>query len=1400
MKKITLLLLLVLARFAAFGQCTPNLTVAYTDPSAPVLCADPATGLYIVDPAYELEITLEDAVGAPLTFTLNNNDWIYVAPGQTGPLPNPGGASGQTSPPLPSVYWNGNPHAGGAGNTNPDIGAQDYTSYQYTGTFTIPGCGQDTFDITLITTGFTYDDLCRGDVKDLTDLENDIPILGNYPSITWYDDAAGTTALPSNTQLQFNEIYYADLGLGCALVPVQISSKSPVPEAASVQEFCTAATWAAAGFPAQPGDTVEDLIICGQNLTWYSDAAGTTVIPTSTALVQGQTYYVSQTVLGCESDLLAITVTEQECACLENSGFQDQGGNFNPAGFDFYSNSFGSISACQGMDYMPGATLINGASIPANDQAAAISYATAGNNIPVLTPYSVYVPTTSPFGCSANSIKLNDNTGGGRTVGILEKEFIAGEVLVFDFALVFENPADHAFDDQPFMTIRVFDENGNLVQTRCVVSNPEDCIFNIANPGATDLIIYSTWSCIKLNTGELQGQKAKLQVTIGDCDLSGHWATGYLDNFYTGDDVAGVCDDSAFGYLSIVPVDDGTDPYASCSLFDVPQDPNCAPALPALNPQFPIDVYFDYDTPIGGQLNELQFDIFDSNGNKVYTPVPSTVSTDPVTGYYYYTINQTDIPAGFGAYNFVSNAEYVMNNCGGTQPYTYPVQAISNGFKICPTAGCPPAVSFCGTTGSSFSVDLEDPNTQSAVLDGMNASDLSFTYWTDQNDALNGSGPSQIPAANINNYTVTTSTTVYIRLDAIPAIADCYDVVPLDILIGDVPAVPATIANMNICGGGTVDLTTQDAAASAQATITVSVTYFDDLNNAQNNLSPIANPTNYSPAVTTTVYARVENAEGCYEITTFDVVVGTPPNYNPPANLAECDLGTQDGFTQFDLNAAANQIIGGNPNTSVDFYETQAGADAQDPNDLLPLNYTNTTANQQTIYVYIEDTSNGCYVVEPLTLDVTPAPVANPAGPLFACDNDGDGSEDFVLTAMDNTISGGGANLAVTYHASLANAQAGTAALNSPYTASGATTTIYARLEDTSGAGCYDTVAIDLEIGDAPNLPASIPNLEACDDAQNGVQTFDLTSQAAAITANMANPAGASLTYYASQTDYNSGTPIPGANLTAYDNISNPQSIVVEVEGANTCIATISFDLVVNPLPTYNTPNLYSICDQGAQDGLATFDLSVATAQITAGFANLNLSYYELQADANAANTNTLANNYDNTTPYNQTIYVLIEDTTTGCTMVDQLDLEVVASPTVNPAGPLELCDANLDGSETFILASLTATIEGGAAGSVTTTYHPTQADADNATATLPMNYSTVTTTVYARVEDNGPAGCYNTIAVNLNVLPSPDLVTNLPALEACDDAQNGVQTFDLTSQSAAILANEATPANFTLT
>ncbi|SHJ28324.1 hypothetical protein SAMN04488096_1411, partial [Mesonia phycicola] len=348
--------------------------------------------------------------------------------------------------------------------------------------------------------------------------------------------------------------------------------------AESLQTFCTAATWAAAGFT-NPTDDLSSVLVCGENLQWYSDAAATIPVNniSTVSLVNGDVYYVTQTIAGCESEPLAVSLTENQCACIENPSFQNENGSFDVSGYTFYTQDNGTASqveACKTSSYiLPGmsqytATIDEYNYSTSNDP---INYASPGMN-EWLAANGVNISTTSPFGCSSKSIKLNNDNNGSRSRTTMVKEFVAGEVLSFDFMFLMDDPGHTYIEQQPFVTIKLYDENSNLVQSRCVIADPENCIFNTINSavkpnGSTHgtPIVYSDWSCLKLNTIELQGQAARLEITTGDCIFSAHFGTAYFDNFYVGDDSPGLCD-SAFGYMSIDPIAQTGTPYEACSL------------------------------------------------------------------------------------------------------------------------------------------------------------------------------------------------------------------------------------------------------------------------------------------------------------------------------------------------------------------------------------------------------------------------------------------------------------------------------------------------------------------------------------------------------------------------------------------------------------------------------------------------------------------------------------------------------------------------------------------------------------------------------------------------------------------------------------------------------------------
>lgn len=61
----------------------------------------------------------------------------------------------------------------------------------------------------------------------------------------------------------------------------------------------------------QENKTLTDIAITGQNIKWYDDATGGNLLPDTTLLVDGTTYYASQTISGCESARIPVTATIQ---------------------------------------------------------------------------------------------------------------------------------------------------------------------------------------------------------------------------------------------------------------------------------------------------------------------------------------------------------------------------------------------------------------------------------------------------------------------------------------------------------------------------------------------------------------------------------------------------------------------------------------------------------------------------------------------------------------------------------------------------------------------------------------------------------------------------------------------------------------------------------------------------------------------------------------------------------------------------------------------------------------------------------------------------------------------------------------------------------------------------------
>ncbi|MGV3695568.1 Ig-like domain-containing protein [Flavobacterium sp.] len=138
-------------------------------------------------------------------------------------------------------------------------------------------------------------------------------------TLNWYANATGGTLLASGSNFTTPSIsssttYYVEVTNGsCTSSRVGVTA-SIVPIGAPTgnanQTFCT-------------GETVGLLVVSsGANIVWYTAAVGGSVVPNSTPLVSGTTYYASQNNGSCESPTrLAVTAIFGACLGMDEVEF-----------------------------------------------------------------------------------------------------------------------------------------------------------------------------------------------------------------------------------------------------------------------------------------------------------------------------------------------------------------------------------------------------------------------------------------------------------------------------------------------------------------------------------------------------------------------------------------------------------------------------------------------------------------------------------------------------------------------------------------------------------------------------------------------------------------------------------------------------------------------------------------------------------------------------------------------------------------------------------------------------------------------------------------------------------------------------------------------------------------------
>ncbi len=765
----------------------------------------------------------------------------------------------------------------------------------------------------------------------------------------------------------------------------------------------------------------------------------------------------------------------------------------------------------------------------------------------------------------------------------------------------------------------------------------------------------------------------------------------------------------------------------------------------------------NFDPDIFPPSNIIVSETWDADSTIINTTDTTITVQPPTEGPFCYTFRAVD---DFGC-------EYSTEVCVEVLPEF--IYAAPNDLFVCNT----------GTTLGVFNLTENDAIISAPTPD---PGDFEITYHESQVDADADSNP--ITPTDAASYSGTDGQIIYVRFEY--KTSGCFETISFTLNLLDQPLISA-VTDMVECdditndGSHSFDFSDQTLdilGTQLPENYTVSYyTSFADADAGTNNLSnPYSNVSSPEP-----IYVRVEANEGagCYIVDpdpVFNLVVNHKATASALSSIPTCD-DDSDGIMTFDLEQQTTVVLGSQiaSDFRVTYHETQSDADTN--SNPLTSPYSNTTANQQTIFVRVEEIGlEACYETTQFELIVNPLPTTTTMSVLPICDDDTDGLGAFMLTSKDTEALGGQTGVTVSYHETQSDADTNASPLSSPYTnTTPSSQIIFIRLENNT-TGCFSTMPLELRVNPIPTAN-SVSTQTICDDDYDGLATFNFTGIDLTV---IGTQTGMVVSYHETQSDADTNT---SAVTSPYTSITaNAQTLFIRLENTTTgCFDTTTLELLVDPLPVIPSIIDYELCDYTNSGGLQEqFDLSTKDTEIIDG-QNVSVAYFETETDA-TNNTNELTGTYQNTsTP--QTLYVALTDLTTGCRATGSFELIVNPLPQLVVPTVLEVCDDGTpDGLTQIDLTEKDDEIKGGNAD-YSITYYLTQADADSETNPLPIPYTNISNpqTVFARGQDIN-TGCYTTVALELNVSPAPLAITPQD-LTYCDPDSDGFGAFMLTDR-----------------
>jgi len=450
------------------------------------------------------------------------------------------------------------------------------------------------------------------------------------------------------------------------------------------------------------------------------------------------------------------------------------------------------------------------------------------------------------------------------------------------------------------------------------------------------------------------------------------------------------------------------------------------------------------------------------------------------------------------------------------------------------------------------------------------------------------------------------------------------------------------------------------------------ISYHPTLQAAKDNLSAITSSTNYTNQTVSneTLFARVENANGCYSTAQVNLQVSTtliPATFQKVFNLCDDAVSgsNSDGIATFNFSSVTPEIAALYPVgqlLDITYYKNLTDALAEQNAIADITNYTNTDYPvTQNIYVRVDSqVNNECLGMgHHITLTVEPLPLVEPQF-FKECDDNHDGIFSFDTGALEANLLDGLTNVSVLYFDE--NGVALPSPLPNPFNTASQTITVTTR--NNSGLQCEYASTITFTVDDLPeafSIPINLTTL--CDNEidpalQDGVVPFDTSTFQSTI---LGNQTGFEVSYF-DQNNVQLPSPLPNPF------VSGSQTVRVELKNPlnPSCITLADIVLIVNPNPSISLIGNELICS----------DNPAFTKIIDAGLLNPSLQNeytYTWFLD------NTLL---DNETSYTLTVnqegtYTVIVENQLGCTSSRSIEVTASNSATIENIVVTDLSDNN---------------------------------------------------------------------------------------------------------------------------